>query len=135
MATLMDEPRTAQAGADTGILAGGSVGVKGSMLLAHTEGVEKRREGRRHPVGAIRESPLHQGLYPSFLFVYTMQAGVSTQHAADAPPAPFGPGVSILSYANLRVTSACGRLSWRHCGRSSPCAFWCFLISMPISTR
>jgi len=76
-----------------------------------TESIEERREGDRHPVGAIRpgisglrpptricdESPLHHGLYPSFVFVYTVLAGVSTQHAADSPPVRFGAAFSVAS--------------------------------------
>ncbi len=75
------------------------------------EGIEKRREGGRHPVGAIcpgisglrpptricDESPLHHGLYPSLLLVYTMLAGVSTQHAADSPPVRLGAAFAIPS--------------------------------------
>ena len=74
-----------------------------------TEGIEKRREGGRHPVGAIRpgisglrsptricdESPLHHGLYPSFVFAYTVLARVSTQ-----PP-------SILDEISTDLVLAC----------------------------
>ncbi len=77
------------------------------------EGIDERREGGRHRVGAIRpgisglrpptricdESPLHHGLYPSFVYVYTVLAGVSTQHAADSPPVRFGAAFSMLSSA------------------------------------
>jgi len=62
-----------------------------------SEGIEKRREGGRHPVGAIRESPLHHGLYPAFVFVYTVLAAVFTQHAADSAPVRFGAAFSMLS--------------------------------------
>ena len=75
------------------------------------ESIEKRPEGGRHPVGAIRpgisghrpptricdESPLHHGLYPYFAFVYIVLAGVSTQHAADSPPVRFGAAFSMVS--------------------------------------
>ena len=64
------------------------------------EGIEKRRVGGRHPVGAIRESPLHHSLYPSFVFAYTVLAGVSTQHGADSPPVRFGAAFSMLSRAS-----------------------------------
>jgi len=82
-----------------------------------SEGIEKRREGGRHPVGAIRpgisglrpptricdESPLYHGLCSSFVVVYTVLARASTQHAADAPPVRFGAAFSIpsLSYAAI----------------------------------
>ena len=82
------------------------------------ESIEKRREGGGHPVGAIRrrswseaegrrcrgESPLHHGLYPSFVCVYTVLAGVSTQHAADSPPVRCGAAFSIPSNVPLTTT-------------------------------
>ena len=45
--------------------------------------------GLRPPTRICDESPLHQGLYPSFVFVYTVLARVSTQHAVDGA-APHG---------------------------------------------
>ncbi len=74
-------------------------GILGSIALQHVirEGIEKRRESDRHPVGAIRESPLHNTLYPSFGFVYTLLAAVSTQHGADSPPVRVGAAFSMLS--------------------------------------
>jgi len=65
------------------------------------ESIEKRPEGGRHPVGAIRESPLHYGLYPSFVVGYTVLAGVSTQHAADSPPVRLGAALSMVSWPRL----------------------------------
>ncbi len=61
------------------------------------EAIEKRRDGGRHSVEAIRESPLYEGLYSSFAFVYTVLAKVSTQHAADASPGRFEATFSMLS--------------------------------------
>jgi len=49
--------------------------------VPHSGLIEKRREGGRHAVGAIRESPLHHRLYPSFVFVYTVLAGGSTRQS------------------------------------------------------
>ena len=65
------------------------------------ESIEKRPEGGRHSVGAIRESPLHHGIYPCVAFVYTVLAGASTQHAAHSPLVGFGAAFPMLSSAPL----------------------------------
>ena len=70
---------------------------RGAYNLVRDVGQVKPETGRASKNAEKVVVTLHHGLYLSFVFVYTVLAGVSTQHAADSPPVRFGAAFSMLS--------------------------------------